>query len=407
MKKLIALLLALTMVLALAACGSKTDDTAKDNTAKDNTAADTAKDTTTDTAKEETPAEETTAETTGSELKVGVFYYTFADTYISSVRTALDAQLDTLGVTYQNFDGNNNQTTQNEQIQTAVTDGYNLLVVNMVTSGSPDVANEIISMANGTPVIFFNRAIEADGEEGTVLNANSSICFIGTDAPEAGHLQGKMVGEYLLAHYDEVDLNGDGVISYALFKGDEANVEAIYRTQYGVEDANAVLTAAGKPELQYFDASNTTGYQVDLGGAWSAQAALDYMNTNLSQYNEANNNMIELVICNNDNMAEGAISALEAAGYNTGAEGATVIPVFGVDATDAAKELIAGGKMTGTVKQDAEGMAAAIASVVKADGEGTAMADAVAAVAASDAEMYSVADGIANKLFVAYAAYTK
>ena len=256
MKKLIALLLALTMVLALAACGSKTDDTAKDNTA-----ADTAKDTTTDTAKEETPAGETTAETTGSELKVGVFYYTFADTYISSVRTALDAQLDTLGVTYQNFDGNNNQTTQNEQIQTAVTDGYNLLVVNMVTSGSPDVANEIISMANGTPVIFFNRAIEADGEEGTVLNANSSICFIGTDAPEAGHLQGKMVGEYLLAHYDEVDLNGDGVISYALFKGDEANVEAIYRTQYGVEDANAVLTAAGKPELQYFDASNTTGYQ--------------------------------------------------------------------------------------------------------------------------------------------------
>ena len=41
-----------------------------------------------------------------------------------------------------------------------------------------------------------------------------------------------------------------------MFKGDEANVEAIYRTQYGVEDANAVLTAAGKPELDYFDANN-------------------------------------------------------------------------------------------------------------------------------------------------------
>ena len=403
MKKLIALLLALTMVLALAACGSKTDDTAKDNTATDNTAAAT----TPDTAKEETPAEETPAETTGSELKVGVFYYTFADTYISSVRTALDAQLDSLGVTYNNFDGNNNQTTQNEQIQTAVTDGYNLLVVNMVTSGSPDVANEIISLANGTPVIFFNRAIEADGEEGTVLNANTNICFIGTDAPEAGHLQGKMVGEYLLANWDAVDLNGDGKISYAMFKGDEANVEAIYRTQYGVEDADAVLTAAGKPALEYFDASNASKYQVDLGGAWSAQAALDYMNTNLSQYNEANSNMIELIICNNDNMAEGAISALEAAGYNTGAEGATTIPVFGVDATDAAKELIAAGKMTGTVKQDAEGMAVAIASVVKAAGEGTAMADAVAATAGTNAEMYSIADGIANKLFVAYAAYTK
>ena len=400
MKKIIALLLALTMVFALAACAKQTTETPTTETTTTPETTTTEENTTT----EETPAAETTE---AADLKVGVFYYTFADTYISSVRTALDAQLDSLGVAYQNFDGNNNQTTQNEQIQTALTDGYNLLIVNMVTSGSPDVANEIISMANGTPVIFFNRAIEADGNEGTVLNANATISFIGTDAPEAGHLQGKMVGEYLLANWDTVDLNGDGKISYAMFKGDEANVEAIYRTQFGVEDANAVLTEAGKPELEYFDASNTSKYQVDLGGAWSAQAALDYMNTNLSQYNEANGNMIELVICNNDNMAEGAISALEAAGYNTGAEGATVIPVFGVDATDAAKELIAAGKMTGTVKQDAEGMAAAIASVVKSNGEGTAMADAISAAAATNADMYTVADGIANKLFVAYAAYTK
>ena len=402
MKKILALVLALVMLVAMVACASK--DTTADKTPADTTPADT---TPADTTTEDTTPADTSADTEDSELKVGVFYYTFADTYIASVRTAMDAELTNLGVSFNNFDGNNNQTTQNEQIQTAVTDGYNLLVVNRVTSGSPDVANEIISLANGTPVIFFNRAIEADGEEGTVLNANSNICFIGTDAPEAGHLQGKMVGEYLLANWDTVDLNGDGKISYAMFKGDEANVEAIYRTQYGVEDADAVLTEAGKPALEYFDASNSAKYQVDLGGAWSAQAALDYMNTNLSQYNEANGNMIELVICNNDNMAEGAISALEAAGYNTGAEGATVIPVFGVDATDAAKELIAAGKMTGTVKQDAEGMAAAIASVVKANGEGTAMADAISATAATNADMYTVADGIANKLFVAYAAYTK
>ena len=166
------------------------------------------------------------------------------------------------------------------------------------------------------------------------------------------------------------------------------------------------LTENGKPELAYFDAANTQGYQVDQNGQWSAQAALDYMNTNLSQYNEANDNMIELIICNNDNMAEGCISALEAAGYNTGAEGVTTIPVFGVDATDSAKQLIAAGKMTGTVKQDAEGMAAAIASVASSVGTGSSMADAVAAAAATNADMYTVAEGIANKLFVAYAPYT-
>ncbi|MEA5152214.1 MAG: substrate-binding domain-containing protein [Oscillospiraceae bacterium] len=377
MKKILAMLLALVMVFALCACGTTT---------------------TTPTATEAPAAEETA-------LKVGVFYYAFSDTYISTVRTALDAELTARNVTFQNFDGNNNQTTQNEQIQTAITDGYNMLVVNMVTSGSPDVANEIISIAGDVPVVFFNRAIEADGEEGTVLNANENICFIGTDAPEAGHLQGKMVGEYLLANYEKVDLNGDGTISYAMFKGDEANVEAIYRTQYGVEDADAVLTAAGKPALSYFDAANTTKYQVDLNGSWSAQAALDYMNTNLSQFNVANKNMIELIICNNDNMAEGCISALEAAGFNTGAADVTTIPVFGVDATDAAKELIAAGKMTGTVKQDAEGMAAAIAMAVESVGTGSTMIEALAVIVDSD-EMYTLADGIANKLFVAYAPYT-
>ena len=399
MKKLLALLLVLVMVVALVACGGNDNETEAPTDASQ-PASD---------ATENNDNTDNSDTSVGTDLKVAVFYYTYSDTYISSVRTALDAQLDALGVTYQDFDSNGNQTTQNEAIQTAIADGYNLLIVNMVTSGSSDTAKGIMELAGDVPVIFFNRAVDEDGVEASasVLNAYENIAFVGTDAPEAGHLQGKMIGEYVLEHYDELDLNGDGKISYAMFKGDEANVEAIYRTQYGVEDADAVLTEAGKPALEYFDASNSAKYQVDLGGAWSAQAALDYMNTNLSQYNEANGNMIELVICNNDNMAEGAISALEAAGYNTGADGATVIPVFGVDATDAAKELIAAGKMTGTVKQDAEGMAAAIASVVKANGEGTAMADAISAAAATNADMYTVADGIANKLFVAYAAYTK
>jgi methyl-galactoside transport system substrate-binding protein len=60
-------------------------------------------------------------------------------------------------------------------------------------------------------------------------------------------------------------------------------------------------------------------------------------------------------------MAEGAIAALATAGYNTGDKGSRQIPIFGVDATAAAMDLIAKGKMTGTVKQDAEGMAAAVA----------------------------------------------
>ena len=365
MKKFLVVLLALAMVMSLAACG-------KQNAAGG-----------------------------AGGTKVTVFWYDEADVYLSSVRSALNAELDKLGVTYDNQYAGNNQATQLDQIRTAIAGGTNLLVVNIVTSGSPDAAEEILEAAGNIPVIFFNRAIGTDGSDVTVLTSHNNTCFIGTDAPEAGHMQGKMIGDYVLAHFAELDINGDGYISYAMMKGDEANIEAIYRTQYGVEDANAVLTAAGKNPLVYFDASNKDCYQVDQGGQWSASAAKDYMDTNLVSYNEANGNMIELVICNNDGMAEGVIASLQEKGYNL--PGKRTIPVFGVDATDSAKALIADGAMTGTVKQDAEGMAAAIAQTVKAISEGKTPVDALAAL--SDPR-FSLAKDCTAKLFVAYAPYT-
>ena len=213
-------------------------------------------------------------------------------------------------------------------------------------------------------------------------------------------MQGKMVGDYVLANFDTVDLNGDGKITYAMFKGEEGNAEAIARTQFGVEDADAVLTAAGKPALEYFDAQATQKWQTDPEGAWSAKAAKDYMDTNMVTYNKDNNNMIELVICNNDGMAEGVVESLKQAGYN--GAGQHVIPVFGVDATDAAKALIAEGSMIGTVKQDNVGMAEAICATVKAIAEGKTPADALASL--NDAR-FTIAPECASKLYVAYAPY--
>jgi len=381
MKKILALLLAAAMIISLAACGS--------SAASSEAAA---------------PAEEAASAESG-DLKVGVFWYAFSDAYLSTVRAALDADFESASIQYQDFDGNNNQGTQLEQVQTAVTNGFNLLVVNLVTSGSADAAKQIIEAANGLPVVFFNRAVEGDGEEGTVLGGNENIVFIGTDAPEAGHMQGKMIGDFLVANYDSVDLNGDGQISYAMFMGDASNVEAIYRTQYGVEDANKVLTEAGKPELVYFNPSNTDKYQLDPNGAWSSAAGNDFMSTNLAEYSEANGNMIELVIANNDDMAMGAIAALEAAGYNLGDGKCTKIPVFGVDATQVAQDAIAADKMTGTVKQDAEGMAAAICTEVSGIAGGASVVDAAAKVVESS-DIYTLAEGFNNKIFVAYAPFT-
>ena len=55
-----------------------------------------------------------------SDANVAAFYYTYSDTYIASVLTALDAALTDMGVSFQDYDANSNQTTQNEQIDTAI-----------------------------------------------------------------------------------------------------------------------------------------------------------------------------------------------------------------------------------------------------------------------------------------------
>ena len=110
--------------------------------------------------------------------------------------------------------------------------------------------------------------------------------------------------------------------------------------------------------------------------------------------------MIELVICNNDGMAEGVVESLKQAGY-PGAD-QHVVPVFGVDATDAAMALIAEGSMIGPVKQDNVGMAEAICATVQAIAGGKTPVDALASL---NAARFTVAGDCAAKLYVAYAPY--
>ena len=105
-KKVIAGLLGTAMVASLlAGCGSSnnTTDTTADTTAATEAAADTTADTTAETAAADAESEaQSVADAAGdvylSNADVAVMYYTYGDTYIASVRTALDAKLHELSV---------------------------------------------------------------------------------------------------------------------------------------------------------------------------------------------------------------------------------------------------------------------------------------------------------------------
>lgn len=328
----------------------------------------------------------------GGDGEVSVFYFTYSDTYISGVKGAMDAALRREGIAYHNYDANGNQSTQTEQIDTAIAKGSRLLIVNIVDTGSDDAAKTIVEKARaaGIPLIFFNRSVSE-----SVVKSYDKCCFVGTDYEMAGVMQGELIGRYLLDNYSRYDINGDGKISYVMFKGQQGNLEAEARTRYAVSEANKLLTAAGKSALSFYDRSNSNGYLVDQDGMWSNAAANNYMKTILSAYSEGGGNMVELVIANNDEMALGAIAALNEAGYNK--TGGRTIPVFGIDATEAARARIDSGAMAGTIKQDGVGMSETIVKIARN------LIDGRVALEGIDSES-TVGDWRVN---IPYSAYTK
>lgn len=372
LKKIGMLLLAVAMLFSMAACGNNNDTP---SASPEDTASEVS-DAVSDVVSEEPPAEG---------LKADVFIYDFADTYIASVRNAMEGYFADAAITAQFYDAAGDQATQTDQITTAITQGTQLLVVNIVTTGSEDAAQNIVDLAAAAdvPLIFFNREVSDD-----VVNSYDKCCFVGTDADEAGYMQGELLFDILSADFDTYDLNGDGEISYIMFKGELGNAEADGRTKYSVEEANRLLEEAGLGTLVYYDDANTELYQACN---WNSAEAQDAMSTALNTNPMDGDNPIELVLANNDDMALGAIEALNEVKYNTG-DGDSII-VLGVDATSAAREAIDAGKMTGSIMQDADGMAECVVKLAQNIANGDDLF--------ANTDVYNVDPGV-NKIRIAY-----
>ena len=357
MKRFLALFMVLIMVVSISACGGTQTAT---TTQAPTTAAPTQAPTTA------APA----PQPSNGNIKIDVFWYTFSDTYLTSVRNAMEAELaGAPNINYTMHDCEEDQAKQSQMIETAITQGTDLLVVNIVTTGSEEAAQAIVNKAKdeGLPIIFFNREVSD-----SVVNSYDNCTFVGTDADEAGYMQGKAAADFLLAgdNASKYDLDKDGEIKYIMFRGEHGNAEAFGRTKYAVQEANRLLEGSSIKLVPSPANETSTQYEDDgisnyfLYGNWSASNAADLMQTALSAYN-LKDGQIELILANNDDQAIGAIEAMNEEGFNTGASGAGYIPVFGVDATTVAKEALAAGKMTGTVLQDGPAMATCIVNLAK------------------------------------------
>ena len=305
MKKLFRGALALMMVLSLVACGSKTSSSASSG-ASDASGA--------------------------KKIKVGVSIYKFDDAFMTLYREEIDKYFKTLNnanVTYEVSiqDGKGDQAEQTNQITNFIAQGYDVLILNLVQSTSARTVMEQCAAA-GIPTVFINREpSEEDMNAFASGNFAGKYTYVGADARQSGRFQGELIADLP----NKGDLNGDGKLQYVMIEGDPENVDAQYRTEFSIS--------------QYKEKSGNDVEQLDDQiGNWQRAEGQRLAANALTQYG----NQIEVIFCNNDDMALGAKVAIEAAERKINED----IYLVGVDALAEAVDAVMSGQMTGTVLND-------------------------------------------------------
>ena len=326
-KKVTAMAMASCMILSMTACGgSKPAET----TAAATEAA------TTEAAKEaETTAAEVKEAAGGdfSDKKVGISIYKFDDNFMTLYRTELERYLtEELGFKKENItiqDGKGDQAEQTNQIQNFIASGVDVMILNLVQASSAPQVTDMCKDA-GIPVVYINREPDSAEEERWASDGISAT-YVGADARQSGTYQ----GEEIVETSTQGDINGDGKVSYIMVQGDPENVDAQYRTEFSVK----ALTDAGL-EVEELLLQR---------GDWDQAKGQQIVQDALTQFGDK----IEVVFCNNDAMALGALQAIDAAGRKVNED----IYLVGVDALTEAVQDITEGKMTGTVFNDYMGQA--------------------------------------------------
>ena len=219
------------------------------------------------------------------------------------------------------------QNLQTRMIQDMIEQNADVLIVNVINRTS---AVYLIRMAEEAkiPIILVNT--EPLQEE---LLLYEDAYYIGSNPVKIGQMCGQIAVDYYFSH-PEMDKNKDGILQTVLLKGQVGHQDAEYRTKYCLE----TLENAGIPvEILAEDTAE-----------WERDVAREKMAVELEIYGPR----IECVICNNDQMALGAIDALRTAGYYQNGE---ILPVIGVDGlTASARNALEEGTLIGTVLNDTQ-----------------------------------------------------
>jgi methyl-galactoside transport system substrate-binding protein len=257
----------------------------------------------------------------GGQPQIGVAIYKFDDTFMSYVRNAIADNAKGKAVV-NTVDSQNAQPTQNDQVDQFITKKMNSIAINPVDRTA---AGTIISKAKAAnvPVVFFNREPFPND-----MKSWDKVYYVGAKAEESGTMQGQIAAEWWKANKP-----AGTVMRYIMLKGEPGHQDAELRTEYSIKAVK--------------DAGITVRELAVDTAMWDRPKAVEKMDAFWARYGS----QIDIVFCNNDDMALGVIESLRKVGFFTGGK---YLPVVGVDATAPALQALAEGTLLGTVLNDAK-----------------------------------------------------
>ena len=263
---------------------------------------------------------------------LGAGIYSASDNFNSYIGKAITNACD--GIFKTNIeDGQNDQSTQNNQVDTMLAKGASVVAVSVCDVTAAPTLIQKCKDAGNVPIIFFNKEIT----DYDVINSYENAYQVTSTGGDYGaSIQAQMVIDSWKEH-PEMDKNGDGKLQLVYLMGDPGHT-------------------ASQPRCDYLKSTiEDAGIEIDLlaedTGMWVTATAKEKMDAWVSKYGDE----IECCVAGNDAMALGALSAVEAAGFNTdGEESSKYIPIYGIDALPEILSKIESGEITGSVLQDAK-----------------------------------------------------
>ncbi len=238
-------------------------------------------------------------------IRLGVSHFGMGNELITSISAAQEEMAKELGVEISIFDANYDMNTQLAQFEKMIVEDYDAIIFSPVDVNAMTLAVDK-AYAAGVPVFGVN----------TKVNSDKLVSYIGSNDTVAGKIG---------MSYIAMKIGGKG--SIVILEGVIGSSVQIQRLE-GIHDVVDLY-----PDIEILS---------EMSASWSHTEARKLMELWLQAYPD----QIDGVVAQNDEMALGAVEALEAVGLKDN------IPVIGIDASSDALTAVKEGRLDATVYQN-------------------------------------------------------